>query len=109
MKIYICNKYDMEKKEFETPEFFDDEKFFITIKNSTDSNFAFSYNERNVLRITFDDISDVVEQDQNTVIFNEKLASIIFNFVNRLNPKKLLYINCEDGIGRSGALGIVIN
>lgn len=113
MKIFVCNKYDMEKKELETPEFFDDDKFFISIKNSSDNNFPFSYNERNVLKITFDnytDISQVEDQENNNYIFfNKKIANIIFNFVNQLNPKKLLYINCDEGIARGGAIGLVVN
>lgn len=113
MKIFVCNKFDMEKKELETPEFFDDEKFFISIKNGNENNFPYSYNERNVLRLTFDNYTNLDQlEDKNPddyVLFNGKLANVIFNFVNTLNPKKLLYINCEEGMSRAGAVGLVIN
>lgn len=113
MRIFVCSKDEMKRKEDQTPEFFDDDKFFITIKSSIETNYAFEYNERNVLQLTFDDICDLslVHEDDidSVVVFNKKLAKKIFNFVNELNPKKLLYINCSSGISRSGAIGTVIN
>lgn len=113
MRIFVCSKDEMMKKEEQTPEFFDDDKFFITIKSSMETDYAFEYNERNVLRLTFDDVCDlslVSEDDKDSVIvFNKKLAKKIFNFVNELNPKKILYVNCSSGVSRSGGIGIVIN
>lgn len=105
MKIFVCNKYDMEKKEIETPEFFDDDKFFISIKNGNENSFPYTYNERNVLKLTFDNYTNIDQlEDKNIddyVLFTNKLATIIFNFINTLNPKKILYINSEDGLARA--------
>lgn len=115
MKIFVCNKYDMEKKEIETPEFFDDDKFFIAIKNGNENSFPYSYNEKNVLKLTFDNYTsfDKLELENKNVddyvLFTNKMASKIFNFINTLNPKKLLYINSEDGLSRAGAIGLVAN
>jgi predicted protein tyrosine phosphatase len=94
-------------KEKQNPAFFDDDKFFITIRNSSDSDWAIQHNvDRYVLRLTFDDI---VDEDSDGKLFNAKQARKIKSFVDNLNPKKLLFINCETGTSRSIAIGEVIN
>lgn len=107
MRIFISNRYDLSMKEKQNPAFFDDDKFFITIRNSDDADWAIQHNvDRYVLRLTFDDI---LSEEADGKLFNAKQARKIKSFVDNLNPKKLLFINCETGISRSIAIGEVIN
>ena len=107
MRILTIDRYDLSNKEKQNPAFFDDDKFFILIRNSNDIDWPISHNvDRYVLRLTFDDIFEVEEGKK---LFNVKQAQKIKSFVDNLNPKKLLFINCETGTSRSIAIGEVIN
>lgn len=93
MKIIVCTTKELESTEAGNPNFFDNDKFFITIKNQDDAQWAISYNDPHyVLRLSFDD--KLTKED----------AQAIHLFVDSLNPKKTLYINCNDGNIRSGAI-----
>jgi predicted protein tyrosine phosphatase len=114
MRIIVANRHDLEMKEAQTPEFFDDDKFFITIKGGVETHWAIKHNDPiRVLRLTFDDVTDsdnVPEEDKKELkLFNKHDAQRIKEFVENLNPKKTLYINCGAGISRSGAVGEVVN
>ena len=93
MRIIVCNTQELESKETGNSTFFDNDKFFITIKNKDDVQWAISYdNPQYVLRLSFD----------NELTAEE--AKRIHTFVDSINPKKTLYINCNDGCIRSGAI-----
>ena len=59
----------------------------------------------NILKLVFDDISD----KETGNLFTEEQAQKIKNFVDHLDKTKSLFINCQAGISRSGAVGIVLN
>ncbi len=114
MRIIVCSRLDLEMKESQTPEFFDDDKFFITINSSAETKWSFEYNDPiRVLRLTFDDVTDTdnisAEDRMKLKFFNKKHARKIKEFVENLNPKKTLYINCGSENSRSGAVGEVVN
>lgn len=63
-------------------------------------------NTKNVLKLVFDDMSD---KETDGILFNEKHAKQIKEFVDKIDHSKTLYVNCFAGISRSGAVGTVIN
>lgn len=61
-----------------------------------------------LLRLKFDDVTDS-EQNPKYVKFSEKHAQKIFDFITNMNKSKDLYVNCDAGISRSGAIGMCLN
>jgi predicted protein tyrosine phosphatase len=114
MRIFVCSKQDIITKGSQVEDFFNDDKFFITIKSTIETDWGVDvYDPIRVLQLTFDDVSDIEhihEDDRDEItLFNKKHARKIKQFVESLNPKKTLFINCGAGISRSGAVGYVIN
>ena len=51
--------------------------------------------------------SDIEEETDNEILFNEKLAKEIIDFIIKNKDKKFV-VNCEAGISRSAAIGMFI-
>jgi predicted protein tyrosine phosphatase len=109
MRIIVCSVADIKSKAAQFENFFDDEKFFITIKSSSEIDWAVEvYDPIRVLQLTFDD-EPYDETEQQVRVFGKNHARAIKRFVDSLNPKKTLYINCTNGNTRSAAVGMIIN
>lgn len=65
-------------------------------------------NSVSLLRLVFDDVTEK-EQDESYVKFSEKHAQEIFNFITIMDKSKCLFVNCDAGISRSGAVGFCLN
>jgi predicted protein tyrosine phosphatase len=48
---------------------------------------------------------------QDEIFFNEKLAKEIHEFINNIseNDTKPIYVHCDAGVSRSGAVGYMLN
>lgn len=92
MRIILNNSKELESKELDS-NFFDNDKFFILIKNK-DVTWPISYSNTQFI-IKF-------ETDE----FNSDIAKQIHAFVDNINPKKTLYINCSSGIEQAAAIRI---
>lgn len=102
MKIFVVPKNFIRKQ--------DDEFFFknnvINIRSSFDDyNLPNSFS---LLRLVFDDVTEK-EQDESYIKFSEKHAQEIFNFITNMDKSKYLFVNCDAGISRSGAVGFCLN
>lgn len=69
----------------------------------------------NILKLQFDDLT---EKDlryegklgMELLFFNEDLAKQIHNFINEINDNgRVMYIHCDAGVSRSGAVGYILN
>ena len=85
------------------------ENNFISIRHSaeTDPRCAIPVEGENILKLRFDDA--VEDPDRTLVLFDAEIAGEIVRFVRRIDPDRLLFVNCGAGISRSGAVGEVLN
>lgn len=92
-------------------------KWIISIYSSdSQSPFLPRYN---ILQLNFDDVSErdvsfgwnIHENSNNAIFFNEYHAKEINKFISEINvlSDKIMYIHCDAGISRSGAVGYVLN
>ena len=85
------------------------ENNFISIRHSaeTNPNCAVPADGGNILKLRFD---DAVEDPEHTlVLFDSEIAGRIVRFIRQIDTSRLLFVNCEAGISRSGAVGEVLN
>ena len=84
---------------------------FISIYSK--NSFSPLPNQNNILKLEFDDVSEQNIEGfpfkTNLLWFSEKQAVEIFDFVNKIDCSKLLYVHCDAGISRSGAVGMILN
>ena len=102
MKIFVVPKKFIIKQD----DVFFSKNNIINIRSSFDN-----YNLPNssfLLRLIFDDVTEK-EQDESYVKFSEKHAQEIFNFITNMDKSKYLFVNCDAGISRSGAVGFCLN
>lgn len=59
----------------------------------------------NILKLVFEDVSD----KEDGIKFSTEHAQQIKDFIDRIDKSKTLFINCQAGISRSGAVGEVLN
>ena len=85
------------------------ENNFISIRHSaeTDPRCAIPTEGENILKLRFDDA--VEDPDRTLVLFDAEIAGEIVRFIRRIDPNRLLFVNCGAGISRSGAVGEVLN
>ena len=85
------------------------ENNFISIRHSeeTDPGCAIPCDGDNILKLRFDDA--VEDPDHTLVLFDAGIAGKIVRFVRKIDPSRLLFVNCGAGISRSGAVGEVLN
>ena len=84
------------------------ENNFITIRHSTaDPRCAIPVEGENILKLRFDDA--VEDPDHTLVLFDAAIAAEIVRFIRKIDPGRLLFVNCGAGISRSGAVGEVLN
>lgn len=85
------------------------ENNFISIRHSaeTNANCAIPVDGPNVLKLQFDDA--VEDPEHSLVLFDERIAAQIVDFIHRMDTERPLFINCGAGISRSGAVGEVLN
>lgn len=107
MRIIVLHRDELEKKLLTIPEFIDDEKFFITIKNSSEKTWAL--NIKSPTRILYLTIDDITEETPELKLFSINHANKIKTFIDNINPKKTLYINCGSDVSCSSAIGIIVN
>lgn len=102
MKIFVVPKKFIIKQ---------DNMFFFK-NNIINIRSSFDYyklpNSLSLLRLVFDDVTEK-EQDESYIKFSEKHAQEIFNFITNMDKSKCLFVNCDAGISRSGAVGFCLN
>lgn len=102
MKIFVVPKKFIIKQD----DVFFSKNNIINIRSSFDDyNLPNSFS---LLRLIFDDVTEK-EQDESYVKFSEKHAQEIFNFITNMDKSKYLFVNCDAGISRSGAVGFCLN
>ena len=85
------------------------ENNFISIRHSAepDPRCAIPVDGENILKLRFDDA--VEDPDRTLVLFDAGIAGEIVRFIRKIDPARLLFVNCGAGISRSGAVGEVLN
>ena len=85
------------------------ENNFISIRHAAepDANCAIPLDGPNILKLQFDDA--VEDPDHNLMLFDERIAGKIVDFIRSIDTERLLFVNCGAGISRSGAIGEVLN
>ena len=73
----------------------------------TDPDCAIPVGGENILKLRFDDA--LVDPDHTLVLFDADLAGEIVQFIRKIDPSRMLFVNCGAGISRSGAVGEVLN
>lgn len=115
MKIFVVNRTKIKKLHKKDPEFHK-KNWIISIfssemedQNGSSQSYSPLPNASNILKLKFD---DVMEQDPDFFIhFNKNLANKIVEFVKSIpdNGEKNLFIHCDAGVSRSGAVGFLLN
>jgi predicted protein tyrosine phosphatase len=118
MKIFVTSKIEFDaymlSQNFsdDNIESFSDKLMLISIH---DADFKqkehFKQNHSNVLRMYFDDCSDVVARSNgySTIPFNRSHGDALIDFIQRNKDAKVCIVHCTAGISRSGAVGTFIN
>lgn len=113
MKIHILNRNEFKKfvstsyADFNSLEA-DDERCFISIHGYDETMFFPS--GKNFLNLFFDDLTDKeLCYYPDCQLFDEGDAHLVIQFCNENKDKQELYIHCQAGVSRSGALGVCIN
>lgn len=85
------------------------ENNFISIRHAAepDATRAIPLDGPNILKLQFDDA--VEDPDHNLMLFDERIAGKIVDFIRSIDTERLLFVNCGAGISRSGAIGEVLN
>jgi predicted protein tyrosine phosphatase len=91
------------------------DKAFISILNSEFSDFYFSEDHYNVLRLKFDD--ETIEGNElrrkkglrESQLFTRKQGEQIVEFLEKNRNVDTLYVHCLAGVSRSGAVGTFAN
>lgn len=83
-------------------------KWIISIFSSNgDKNFSPFIDRYNILKLQFDDITEL---DNNGIHFSVELAQKLISFIQEIQfENKPIYIHCDAGISRSGAVGYMLN
>ena len=102
MKIYVVPRSFV--KQFNVKSSFFKDNNFISI-GEFEGGEGVSANGDNILKLVFEDISD----REDGILFTEDQAKQIKEFVDRIDKEKALFVNCQAGISRSGAVGAAIN
>lgn len=102
MKILVVPRMYVERFEADSP-FFKINNF-ISIGEKVGKE-GVAADGPNILKLVFEDISD----KENGILFTEEHAQKIKDFIDRIDKSKTLFINCQAGISRSGAVGEVLN
>jgi hypothetical protein len=110
MRILLCNRNDLQNKELHNPTFFDNDKFFILLKNSAQNDWEIEYNLTGyVIRFSFDECIES-EPCQEQKLFSDKQAKRLKKFIENINPKKTLYISSINGSDTNcAAIGEIAN
>lgn len=89
---------------------------FISIQNSDQPNGSyFKRDHTNVLRLVFDDATDVENQRRSKLglaelqLFTKEQAKQIIDFMEKHKEVETFYVHCLAGQSRSGAVGTFIN
>ncbi|MBP3606922.1 MAG: dual specificity protein phosphatase family protein [Treponema sp.] len=102
MKILVISKKIIKKQS---------EDFFY-VNNIINIRSSYGYYDlpisNSVIRLVFDDVTEK-EKDNSYIKFSEKHAQKIFDFITNMDKSKDLYVNCDAGISRSGAVGLCLN
>lgn len=104
MKILVKSRQWMKNQMNNHPDF-DKGKWIISIySNDSQSPFLPRFN---ILQLCFD---DVTEKDTDGIHFNKDMAKQIIDFIKDINDdNKPIYVHCDAGVSRSGAVGYMIN
>lgn len=107
MKIKVVSRQFIKNKMDNNPEWHFG-KFIISIF-SKDSYSPLPI-RFNVLMLNFDDITELLPNESH-ILFNEEHAKMISEFIKNIpiNTNKTLYIHCDAGVSRSGAVGYILN
>jgi predicted protein tyrosine phosphatase len=116
MKILIKSRNFVERLLEIDPSFILGSYFISIFSSGDDSPFP---NRFNVLKLNFDDVSNIPDEchpdkpfnHHTDILFTKQHAKEIHNFLNAIGEKneRKLYIHCDNGIRRSGAIGVVLN
>lgn len=102
MKIFVKSRKWIENNLEFNPEWHRG-KYIISIFGSYNQS---PFSQRfNVLQLKFD---DVTEKDEEGIHFNKEMAKQIINFIKDIEDKPI-YVHCDAGISRSGAIGYMLN
>ena len=111
MKINVVPRTYVRKELFKNPDWHKD-KWIISIYSSPMccpmSCFSPFPNAEDVLKLQFD---DVTERDPDLLHFTSELAKKVKEFISKIKDdgSREMWIHCDAGISRSGAVGYVLD
>lgn len=109
MKIFVVPRIYVERQ-FDKDRHWIEDKWIISIySNGYYSPLPDRYN---ILKLQFDDVSerDLECKGEDLMFFNEEQARKIHDFVKNIKDDgRPLYIHCDAGVSRSGAVGYLLN
>lgn len=119
MKILVVPRFFVERELIKNPEWHFGKNVISIFSNNDVSPLPDRFN---VLKLEFDDVSERdmggwaegitwTDNRDNLIFFNQRHASMIKEFINNIKPDtdKTLFIHCDAGVSRSGAVGMVLN
>lgn len=117
MKIFVVPRNYIEKQIDKNPNWIQG-KWIISIF-SKDSFSPISNDRFNVLKLEFDDVAErdlevgwnIFESSHEMIFFNEGHAKSIHKFIKDIpaDSNKQLFVHCDAGVSRSGAVGYILN
>lgn len=112
MKIFVVSRQKIEKMLNQNPKWYIG-KYIISIFSKGDhSPFLDRFN---ILKLEFDDVTDEMYGwsgfADSTIFFNENHAKAIHEFIKHIsaNDKRPIFVHCDAGVSRSGAVGYILN
>lgn len=107
MKIFVKSRQWMENQLQNNPEWFMN-KWIISIFSSHGNKDYSPFPDRyNICKLQFDDVTEI---DPDECHFSVELAIKLIDFINQINSEnKPIYIHCDAGVSRSGAIGYLLN
>lgn len=108
MQIFVVPRFYVERQFDKDPDWIQG-KWIISIFSSGDvSPIPDRYN---ILKLEFDDITELlpVDAEAGLILFNEDHAKQIHEFFDTLTEDRQLFVHCDAGVSRSGAVGYLAN
>lgn len=104
MKIFVRSRYWIEQQLKHDPNWHFNKWIISIFSSDNQSPFLPRFN---VLPLQFDDVSEV---DLDGLHFSETHAEEIVKFIKEINKTdKPIYVHCDAGVSRSGAVGYMLN
>lgn len=117
MKIQVLSRKEIKKLYYKDVNFLNN-NYIISIYSSSScvterECYSPFPDHKNVLKLNFDDVVEksVYSEDMinKLLFFSEEQAVTIHKFIEKIKEEKMIYVHCDAGVSRSGAVGYILN